>query len=175
MLIYVKSSSHTSSRSRKRYTQSQMKIFWGTSTPSIDCTSLVFETRVSYLFLDLCFSEKPIVVEKYHHFETERETHWPVPNKKKSIIIKKVIFMWPWNENAWTKQKQQTNGNRKIWLIYRTLRWKNFMSENFLEINLNQFDVILQHANVFSILGFSLAEKQRGRNLIVSSIGWWNK
>ena len=86
-----------------------------------------------------------------------------------------MIFIWPWNENAWTKQKQQTSGNRKIWLVYRTLRWKNFMSENFLEINWNQFDVILEHDNVFSILGFSLAGKRRGRNLIVSSISWWNK
>ena len=46
------------------------------------------------------------------------------------------------------KQKQQTNGNRAIWLVYRmdtkargfwlverTLGWKNFMPENFLEIS----------------------------------------
>ena len=59
-----------------------------------------------------------------------------------------VIFVWPWNENARTKQKQQTNGNRVIWLVYRTdtnargfclvrrtLGWKNFMPEKFLEIN----------------------------------------
>ena len=55
-----------------------------------------------------------------------------------------MIFIWPWNENAWTKQNQQTNGNREIWLVYWTLRWKNFMSENFVEINWNQSDVILQ-------------------------------
>ena len=57
------------------------------------------------------------------------------------------------------KQKQQTNGNRAIWLVYwtdanvrsfwlvkRTLGWKNFMFE---ELSRNQsilrFDVILQH------------------------------
>ena len=29
-----------------------------------------------------------------------------------------AIFVWHWNENARTKQKQQTNGNRAIWLVY---------------------------------------------------------
>ena len=60
----------------------------------------------------------------------------------------RVIFVWPWNKNARTKQKQQTNGNRAIWLVHRTntnargfwlvkrtLGWKNSMPENFLEIN----------------------------------------
>ena len=55
----------------------------------------------------------------------------------------RVIFVWPWNENARTKQKQQTNENRAIWLVYRsdtnalgfwlvrrTLGWKNFMPDN---------------------------------------------
>ena len=59
----------------------------------------------------------------------------------------RAIFAWPWNGNARTKQKQQTNGNRAIWLVYRTdtnarglwlvkrtLGWKNFMPENFLQI-----------------------------------------
>ena len=67
----------------------------------------------------------------------------------------RVIFVWPWNENARTKQKQQTNGNKAIWLVYRTdtnapgfwlvkrtLGWKNFMPE---ELSRNRFDVILQH------------------------------
>ena len=71
-----------------------------------------------------------------------------------------VIFIWPWNENGRTKQKQQTNGSRAIWLIYRPdtnyargfwlvkrkIGWKNFMPE---ELSRNQpilrFDVILQH------------------------------
>ena len=34
----------------------------------------------------------------------------------------RAIFVWPWNENVRTKQKQQTNGNRAIWLVYRTDR-----------------------------------------------------
>ena len=71
----------------------------------------------------------------------------------------RAIFVWPWNENAETKQKQLTNENRAIWLVYRTdtnahgcwlvkrtLGWKNFMPE---ELSRNQsilrFDVILQH------------------------------
>ena len=65
------------------------------------------------------------------------------------------IFVWPWNENARTKQKQQTKGNRANWLVYRTdtnarrfwlvkrkLGWKNFVPE---ELSRNRFDVILQH------------------------------
>ena len=31
-----------------------------------------------------------------------------------------AIFVRPWNENARTKQKQQTNESRAIWLVYRT-------------------------------------------------------
>ena len=70
-----------------------------------------------------------------------------------------AIFVWPWNENARTKQKQQTNRNRAIWLVYRTdgnergfwlvkrtPRRKNFIPE---ELSRNQlvlrFDVILRH------------------------------
>ena len=88
----------------------------------------------------------------------------------------RAIFVWPWNESLRTKQKRQTNGNRAIW----TLRWKNFMPENFLEINryfalTSYYNTIGQSNNVFSILGFSFAGKQRGHVLIFSSIGWWNK
>ena len=36
--------------------------------------------------------------------------------------IIRAIFVWPWNESARTKQKQQMNGNRAIWLVYRTDR-----------------------------------------------------
>ena len=70
-----------------------------------------------------------------------------------------MIFVWPWNENAWTKQKPQTNGNRAIWLVYRTdtkaccfwlvkqmLRWKKLHAQ---ELSRNQpilcVDVIRQH------------------------------
>ena len=62
--------------------------------------------------------------------------------------LNRAMFVWPWNENARTKKKQQTDGNRAIWLVYRTdknsrgfclvkrtLGWKIFMPENFLEIN----------------------------------------
>ena len=90
-------------------------------------------------------------------------------------MCRKAIFVWPWNENARTKQKQQTNGNTAIWLVYRTdtnargfwlvkrtLGWKNFMPENFLEINryfalTSYCNTIGQSNNAFSILGFSLA------------------
>ena len=71
----------------------------------------------------------------------------------------RAIFVWPWNENMQTKQKQQMNGNRRILLVYRTdtnacgfwlvkrmLGWKNFMPDN---LSGNQsilcFDLILQH------------------------------
>ena len=79
----------------------------------------------------------------------------------------RVIFVWPWNENA------QTNGIRSIWSAYLrdkiafgfwlvkwTLSWKNFMpKELFTNQSILHFDVMLQHQsnNSFSILGFSLA------------------
>ena len=87
-----------------------------------------------------------------HTSEIVFTRHFPVLNR--------AIFVWPWNENAQTKQKQETNGNRAIWLVYwtdtnarafwlvkRTLRWKNFMPENFLETcqPILRFDVILRH------------------------------
>ena len=94
----------------------------------------------------------------------------------------RAIFAWPWHENRRTKQKQQTNGNRPIWLVYRTdtnarcfwllimvkrtLGCKNFIPENFLEIN-RYFPLTSccntngQSSNTFSILGFSLAGKRR--------------
>ena len=104
-----------------------------------------------------------------------------------------AIFLWPRNENARTKQKQQTNGNKAIWLVYRmdtnargfwlvkrTLGWKNFTSKNFLEINryfalTSYCNTIGQSNNAFSILGFSLAGKRRLHVLIFLSIGWKNK
>ena len=83
----------------------------------------------------------------------------PVPCERDPRSKNRAIFVWPWNENARTKQKQQTNGNRAIWLVYRTdtnargfwlvkrtLGWKNLHSR---ELSRNQpilrFDVILQH------------------------------
>ena len=58
----------------------------------------------------------------------------------------RAIFVWPWNENARTKQKQQTNENGAIWLVYRMLGWKKLHAR---ELSRNQSilrcDVILQH------------------------------
>ena len=64
-----------------------------------------------------------------------------------------------------------------FWLVKRTLGWKNFMPENFLEINrdfalTSYCNMIGQSNNSFSILGFSLARKRRGHVLIFSSTGW---
>ena len=49
------------------------------------------------------------------------------------LLLDRAIFVWPWNENAGTKQKQETNGNRAIWLVYRT------------DQSILRFDVIPQH------------------------------
>ena len=91
------------------------------------------------------------------------------------------------------EQNRNNNRNRAIWLVYRTdtnthglwlvkrtLVWKNFMPENFLEINryfnlTSYFNMIGQSNDVFSILGFSLAGKWRVHVLVFSSIGWYNK
>ena len=71
----------------------------------------------------------------------------------------RTIFVWPWSETVRTKQKQQMNRNRAIWLVYwmdteacgfrlakQTIGWKNFIPK---EISRNQsilcFDVTLQH------------------------------
>ena len=32
----------------------------------------------------------------------------------------RAIYVWPWNENVQTIQKQQKNGNRANWLVYQT-------------------------------------------------------
>ena len=114
----------------------------------------------------------------------------PVPCERGPRSKNRAIFVWPWNENARTKQKQQTKGNRAIWLVYRTdtnargfwlvkrtLGWKNFMPENFLEINryfalTSYCNTTGQSNNAFSILGFSLVGKRRGRVFIFPSIGW---
>ena len=71
----------------------------------------------------------------YSLIHVARESKW-------GLLTIRAIFAWPWNENARKKQKQP-NGNRVIWLVYRTginargfwlvkrtLGWKNFMPEN---------------------------------------------
>ena len=106
----------------------------------------------------------------------------------------RATFIWPCNENGGTKQKQQTNGNRAIWLVYptdtnthgfwlvkQTLGWKKIMQENFLETN--WYFALTSHCNTIgqsnitvSTLGFSLAGKRwRVSVLIFSFIGWYNK
>ena len=64
----------------------------------------------------------------------------------------RTIFVWPWNENALTKQKEQTNGNRAIWLVHRmdtNARGFCLVKRKLRELSRNQsilcFDVILQH------------------------------
>ena len=62
--------------------------------------------------------------------------------------------------------------------VKRTLGCKNFMPENFLEINrsmyfslMSYWKTIGQSNDAFSVLGFSLVRKQKGQVLIFSSIG----
>ena len=118
-----------------------------------------------------------------------------LPVKRQTILTRYVtnvwaIFVWHFNENARTKQKQQTNGNNAILLVYRTdtnargislvermLGWKNFMPDNFLDINqhfalTSYCNTIGQSNNTFSILGSSLAGKRGDLVLIFSFIGW---
>ena len=67
------------------------------------------------------------------------------------LFTRRAIFVWPWNGNSRTKQKQQTNGNsaiglvyrtdtnsRGFWLVERTFGWKNLYAQEL------RFDVILQ-------------------------------
>ena len=61
----------------------------------------------------------------------------------------RAIFVWPWNENARTKQKQQTNGNSLIdWFIERiqthvAFGWLSECQYHYQWIL--RFDFILQH------------------------------
>ena len=105
--------------------------------------------------------------------------------KQRTKKDRAAIFLWNWNENAQTKQKQQTNGNRAIWLLYRTdtnvrgfwlvkrtFGWKNFMPGNFLEINqsfalTSYCNTIGQLNNAFFILGFSLVGNRRVHVLFI--------
>ena len=76
----------------------------------------------------------------------------------------------------WLVYRTDTNA-RGFWLVKRTLGWKNFMPENFLEINryfalTSHCNTIGQSNNAVSILGFSLAEKRRIHVLVFASTGW---
>ena len=99
--------------------------------------------------------------------------------------------MCPWNEKARTKQKQQTNGNRAIWLVYqtdtnvhgfwlvkRTLWGKNSMPENFVEIIryfalTSYYNAIGQSHNAFPLLGVLWRENEKRE--IFSPTGWQSK
>ena len=94
------------------------------------------------------------------------------------FLADRAIFVWPWNEQARTKQKQQTNGNRAIllvyrtdtnalgfWLLKRTLGWKNFMPKKILEINryfalTSYCNTNGQTNNAFSTLGVFWRENE---------------
>ena len=89
-------------------------------------------------------------------------------------------FVSPWNENARTEQKQQTNWNRAIclvyrtdtnprvfWLVKRTLGGKKFMPKNCPEINrILRYDVILQHDWPIEqcLLQIGVQQRQRIKN-----------
>ena len=80
------------------------------------------------------------------------------------------------HRTIWLVYRTDTNA-RGFWLVKRTLGWKNFMPENFLEINryfplTTYCNTIGQSNNNFSTLGFFLARKRRVHVLIFSSIGW---
>ena len=156
----------------------------------------VYSRKACYPSLAERITESCKVVLPFEHVDEmpwcyhSNETFLAVLSRGTICFPSRAIFVWPWNENAQTKQKQQTNGNRALWLVCRTdtnargfwlvkrtLGWKNFMAENFLEINgyfalTSYCNTIGQSNNAFSILGFSLGGKRRGRVLIFSPIGW---
>ena len=83
--------------------------------------------------------------------------------------------LWPGNENARTKQKQQTNGNRAIWLVIERIQtrmafgWWNERSRNRYFALTSYCNTIGESNNAFSISGLSLAGKRRVHVLIFSS------
>ena len=73
----------------------------------------------------------------------------------------RAIFLWPWNGNARTKQKPQTNGNRAVWLVYqttnargfwlmvkRTLRWNN-LAEVFQDNCVDEAGILTEEVCLF--------------------------
>ena len=98
----------------------------------------------------------------------------------------RAIFVRPWNENARTKQKQQTKEIRAIWLVYRTdtkgrgfwLVKRRVEKLHARELSRNQpilrFDVMQQHDLPVEqcLPHISLAGKRRGHVLIFSYTGW---
>ena len=71
--------------------------------------------------------------------------------------------LWPWNENERTKQKQQTNGNRAIWLVIERIQtrmafgWWSERSRNRYFALTSYCNTIGQSNNAFSVSGLSTA------------------
>ena len=120
-----------------------------------------------------------------------RETWIEEPQPKQFFPEIRGIFLWPWNGNARTKQKQQTDRIRSmIWLVCGkdetrvAIGWLGEFSGEKLharERSRNQsiyFALMLycnkigQSNNAFSTFGFSLAGERRVHVLIFSSTGW---
>ena len=65
-------------------------------------------------------------IRKFHYVVEQRTSKKFTKNNVlpcymcRFVVLLRAIFVWPWNENAQTKQKQQMNENRTIWLVYRT-------------------------------------------------------
>ena len=100
------------------------------------------------------------------------------------FLTERAIGATNWRENTWGQL------NRTIWLVYwtdrntrgfwlakRTFGWKNFMPENFLEINryftlTSYCNTIGQSNNTFSLSGFLCRENEES---IFWSFGRQNK
>ena len=126
---------------------------------------------------------------KYHRFAIQTKPFWQ--------YFHVVLFVFPVERLSYdleTKTRKQNRNSKRTeierydWFIERTQTRvafgclsersgeKNFMAESFLEINgcfalTSYCNTIGQSKNAFSILGYSLAGKRRGRVLIFSSIG----
>ena len=115
---------------------------------------------------------------------------WPVSSSSQCCLPHLERFSYDLEMKTREQNRnKKTSGNRAIWLVYRTdtnargfwlvkrtLGWKNFKLENFLEHNryfalTSYCNTIGSSNNAFSILGLSLAGKRRVHVLIFSFIG----
>ena len=68
----------------------------------------------------------------------------------------RAISVWPWNENAWTKHKEQTNRKRAIWFIeciqkHMAFGWLSERSDIYIYcINTNEIPRELSRENLIS-------------------------
>ena len=87
----------------------------------------------------------------------------------------RAVFVWPWNENAQTKRKQQTSGNRAIWLVYQMdtnahgfwlvkwmLGWKNFMPEKRPRTFQKSIDASLGHHTATQLANRAMTSPYKG-------------